>query len=177
MITIRSARENDLPGLLEIYNEIILNTTAVYQYVPQTLDMRKAWYDTKRKEGHPVCVAESGGRVVGFSSYGPFRAWAAYKYTVENSVYVADDQRGKGIGNLLIPPLIQAAKENDLHPIIATIDASNAASIKLHQSFEFEDLTHFRHSGYKFPHSLNLNSTKLLLNTPPHPQQAYSPHH
>ncbi|HEX9510257.1 MAG TPA: GNAT family N-acetyltransferase [Puia sp.] len=171
MITIRSARENDLPGLLEIYNEIILNTTAVYQYVPQTLDMRKAWYDTKRKEGHPVFVAESGGRVVGFSSYGPFRAWAAYKYTVENSVYVADDQRGKGIGKLLIPPLIQAAKENDLHAIIASIDASNAASIKLHQSFGFEEVAHFRQVGYKFGRWLDLKFMELLLNTPLHPKE------
>src|SRR5438445_11377245 len=118
MTTIRSARENDLPALLEIYNEIILNTTAVYQYVPQTMDMRRAWYDTKLKDGHPVFVAESEGRVVGFSSYGPFRAWAAYKYTVENSVYVAADQRGNGIVKLLITPLIDTAKNNDLHAII-----------------------------------------------------------
>jgi len=169
MTTIRSARENDLPALLEIYNEIILNTTAVYQYVPQTLEARKAWYDTKLKEGHPVFVAESQGRVVGFSSYGPFRAWAAYKYTVENSVYVSADQRGQGIGQLLIPPLIQSAKENNLHAIIASIDASNAASVKLHQSFGFEEVAHFKQVGFKFGRWLDLKFMELLLNTPEHP--------
>jgi phosphinothricin acetyltransferase len=171
MTTIRLARENDLPAILEIYNDIILTTTAVYQYVPQTLDMRKAWYDTKLKDGHPVFVAESEGRVVGLSSYGPFRAWAAYKYTVENSVYVASDQRGKGIGKLLIEPLIRAAKENDLHAVIAGIDGSNAASIKLHQSFGFEEVAHFRQVGYKFGRWLDLKFLELLLRTPEHPKE------
>src|SRR5882757_1305495 len=113
MTTIRSAGESDLPEILEIYNDIILTTTAVYQYVPQTMEMRRAWYDTKLKDGHPVFVAESEGKIAGFSSYGPFRAWAAYKYTVENSVYVASEQREKGIGKLLLTPLIQVARDND----------------------------------------------------------------
>jgi L-amino acid N-acyltransferase len=77
MITIRPASEEDLPVILDIYNHIILNTTAVYQYQPQTMDMRKAWFDTKRRDGHPVFIAESEDQIVGFSSYGPFRAWAA----------------------------------------------------------------------------------------------------
>jgi L-amino acid N-acyltransferase YncA len=93
MITIRSARETDLPDILEIYNHVILNTTAVYTYEPHTLDMRREWYDGKVRDGYPVFVAEEAGRVIGLSTYGPFRAWPAYKYSVENSVYVAADQR------------------------------------------------------------------------------------
>jgi phosphinothricin acetyltransferase len=135
------------------------------------MEMRRAWYETKLKDGHPVFVAESEGRVVGFSSYGPFRAWAAYKYTVENSVYVAADQRGKGIGKLLITPLIDTAKSNDLHAIIAGIDASNIGSIKLHQSFGFEEVAHFRQVGYKFGRWLDLKFLELLLNTPQHPKE------
>lgn len=171
MTTVRSARENDLPEILEIYNDIILTTTAVYQYSPQTMDMRRAWYDTKLKDGHPVFVAESEGRVVGFSSYGPFRAWAAYKYTVENSVYVAEVQRGKGVGKLLMTPLIESARSHDLHAIIAGIDASNIGSIKLHQSFGFEEVAHFRQVGYKFGRWLDLKFLELLLNTPQHPKE------
>jgi len=171
MITIRSARENDLPEILEIYNDIILNTTAIYQYTPQTLDMRRAWYETRLKDGLPVFVAESEGRVAGFSSYGPFRAWPAYKYTVENSVYVASEQREKGIGKLLLAPLIRTARENDLHAIIAGIDGSNVASIKLHQSFGFEEVAHFRQVGYKFGRWLDLKFMELLLNTPEHPKE------
>jgi len=156
MITIRPARETDLPEILGIYNHVILNTTAVYQYVPQTLEIRKTWYDGKLQDGYPVFVAEDAGRVVGLSSYGPFRAWAAYKYTVENSVYVAADQRGKGIARLLIQPLIDSAREQGYHAIIAGIDATNEASLRLHRSFGFEEVAHFRQVGFKFGRWLDL---------------------
>ena len=163
MITIRPAREADLPEMLDIYNQVILNTTAVYQYVPQTPEMRKAWYDGKLKDGYPVFVAEDAGRVVGLSSYGPFRAWAAYKYTVENSVYVAADQRGKGIARLLIQPLVDSARSQGYHAIIAGIDATNEASLRLHRSFGFEEVAHFRQVGYKFGRWLDLKFLELLL--------------
>jgi len=170
MIIVRPAREADLPALLEIYNHVILNTTAVYQYVPQTMDVRRAWYETKLKDGHPVFVAEDpGGKIVGFSSYGPFRAWAAYKYTVENSVYVSESQRGKGIARLLIRPLIDTARRHGLHAIIAGIDASNEASIRLHRSFGFEEVAHFKQVGFKFGRWLDLKFLELLLDTPVHP--------
>jgi L-amino acid N-acyltransferase len=163
MITIRSARETDLPEILEIYNHVIVHTTAVYQYVPQTLEMRKAWYDSKIKDGYPLFIAEDAGRVVGLSTYGPFRAWAAYKYTVENSVYVAADQRGKGIARLLMQPLIDAARSQGYHAIIASIDASNDASLRLHESFGFAEVAHFREVGYKFGRWLDLKFLELLL--------------
>lgn len=169
MITIRPARETDLPDILEIYNHVILNTTAVYQYVPQTLEMRKAWYDGKVKDGYPLFVAEEAGRVVGLSTYGPFRAWAAYKYTVENSVYVAADQRGKGIARQLMQPLIEEARRQNYHAIIASIDASNESSLKLHRSFGFEEVAHFREVGYKFGRWLDLKFLELLLDTPAEP--------
>ncbi len=170
MITIRPARETDLPEILDIYNHVILHTTAVYQYEPQTLEMRKAWYDSKLKDGYPIFIAEDAGRVAGLSSYGPFRAWAAYKYTVENSVYVAADQRGKGIARLLMQPLIDAARSQGYHAIIAGIDASNDASIGLHQSFGFEEVAHFRQVGYKFGRWLDLKFLELLLEgSPAHP--------
>jgi L-amino acid N-acyltransferase len=170
MIAIRPALEADLPSILEIYNHVILNTTAVYQYVPQTLEMRKAWYDAKVKDGYPLFVAEEEGRVVGLSTYGPFRAWAAYKYTVENSVYVAEGHRGKGIARLLMQPLIDAARHQGYHAIVASIDATNDASIRLHQSFGFEEVAHFRQVGYKFGRWLDLKFLELLLaDNPAHP--------
>ena len=163
MITIRAAQETDLPEILGIYNHVILNTTAVYQYVPQTLEMRKAWYDSKLADGYPVFIAEDAGRVVGLSSYGPFRAWAAYKYTVENSVYVAADQRGRGIARLLMQPMIDSARNQGYHAIIAGIDAANEASLRLHSSFGFEEVAHFRQVGYKFGRWLDLKFLELLL--------------
>jgi phosphinothricin acetyltransferase len=171
MIAIRQATEQDLPAILAIYNDAILTTTAVYDYQPHTLAMRQAWYDAKVAGGWPLFVADDAGAVVGFSSLGPFRAWAAYKYTVENSVYVAADRRGQGIGKLLLPPLIDAARRMEMHAIIAGIDATNVASYRLHQSFGFVEVAHFREVGYKFGRWLDLKFLELLLATPHKPQE------
>lgn len=169
MIQIRTALEQDLEALLEIYNDVIVNTTAVYDYEPHTLEMRRQWFRIKQAQGFPVFIAEDNGKVVGFSSIGPFRAWAAYKYSVENSVYVAADQRGKGIGKLLIAPLIQASEQLNMHTIIAGIDATNEASIMLHRSFGFKEVAHFKQVGYKFGRWLDLTFMQLLLTTPEQP--------
>jgi len=169
MIAVRQASEKDLPALLDIYNHIILHTTAVYSYQPHTMEARREWYAAKQKDGYPVFVAEEDGRVVGFSSFGPFRAWPAYKYTIENSVYVAEDQRGKGIGKLLIQPLIDEAVRQGYHAIIASIDASNESSLRLHRAFGFEEVAHFRQVGYKFGRWLDLKFLELLLATPADP--------
>ena len=163
MITIRHATEDDLPAILEIYNDVILHTTAVYDYEPHTLEMRRQWFITKKEQGFPVFVAADDEKIVGLSSIGPFRAWAAYKYSVENSVYVSADSRGRGIGKLLIPPLIVVAKELGLHTIIAGIDAANEASLKLHEHFGFKEVAHFREVGYKFDRWLDLKFLQLVL--------------
>ena len=169
MITIRPAREADLPEILDIYNHVILNTTAVYSYQPHTLDMRKSWYESKIRDGHPVIVAEDGGRVVGLSTFAPFRIWPAYKYTVENSVYVAAGERGKGIARMLMTPLIGEARSRGYHAIIASIDSTNEASLRLHRSLGFEEVAHFREVGYKFGRWLDLKFLELLLPTPVDP--------
>ncbi len=154
---------NDLPQLLDIYNDIILHTTAVYDYEPHTLEMRKQWFDAKQQQGFPIFVADDEGEIVGFSSIGPFRAWAAYKYSVENSVYVKANQRGKSIGKILIPPLIDAAKALGMHTIIASIDTSNDVSLRLHKSFGFEEVAHFKQVGYKFDRWLDLKFLQLMV--------------
>jgi L-amino acid N-acyltransferase len=169
MIQVRTANDTDLPAILEIYNDAIMNTTAVYDYEPHTLEMRKQWFRIKEAQGYPVFVAEDNGRVVGFSSIGPWRAWAAYKYSVENSIYVAADQRGKGIGKKLLEPLIEAAKQLDLHAIIAGIDATNEVSIKLHRGFGFTEAGQFKQVGFKFGRWLDLTFMQLLLKTPEQP--------
>jgi L-amino acid N-acyltransferase len=160
---IREVIEEDLTQLLSIYNEVILNTTAVYDYEPHTLEMRKQWFETKKLQGFPVFAAEENGMILGFSSMGPFRAWTAYKYSVENSVYVAADVRGKGIGKLLIFPLIEAAKKLQFHTIIAGIDATNESSLRLHKSFGFEEVAHFKEVGWKFGRWLDLKFLQLIV--------------
>jgi L-amino acid N-acyltransferase YncA len=160
---IRDANIEDLPRLLEIYNEVIINTTAVYDYEPHTLTMRQQWFETKQQQGFPVFVAEEDGIIYGFSSIGPFRAWAGYKFTVENSIYVASESRGKGVAKLLMSPLISAAKQLNMHAIVAGIDADNIASIGLHEKFGFTEVAHFKEVGYKFDRWLDLKFLELVI--------------
>jgi phosphinothricin acetyltransferase len=160
---IRNATEADLQQMLDIYNEIIANTTAVFQYDLHTLEMRREWFAQKQKDGFPVFVAEENGEALGFSTIGPFRNWQAYKYSVENSVYVRTDLRGKGIGKLLLQATIDAAKEMKMHTIIAGIDASNEASIEMHKKFGFIEVAYFKEVGYKFDRWLDLKFLQLML--------------
>jgi phosphinothricin acetyltransferase len=151
MFTIRPAVPSDLPGILEIYNDAVLHTTATYDYEPRTLEHRTQWFEERQRDNFAVFVAvDRAGRVVGWSALNPFHARTGYRFTSENSVYVAADLRGKGIGKLLLAPLIEAARARGLHAIIAAIDAANEASIRLHAGFGFEKVGHFKQTGFKF---------------------------
>ncbi|MBG9377877.1 N-acetyltransferase [Panacibacter sp. DH6] len=163
MVQIRNATTADLPAILEIYNDAILHTTAVYDYEPHTMAMRKEWFATKEQQGFPVFVAEDNEEIVGFSSIGPFRPWAGYRYTVENSIYVKDGQRGKGLGKLLMQPLIDAAKEMQLHTMVAGIDAENKLSIDFHKQFGFKEAGYLKQIGWKFDRWLDLVFMQLIL--------------
>jgi phosphinothricin acetyltransferase len=164
-IAIRDARETDLDGMLAIYNDAVLTTTAVYDYAPRTAAQQAAWFQAKRAQNLPVLVADDGGAVAGFASYGPFRPWPAYLHSVENSLYVAPDRRGQGIGSQLLPALIARASERRLHTMIAGIDATNAASLHLHAKFGFARVAQFREVGWKFERWLDLTFLQLMLNT------------
>lgn len=170
-IIIRKGAEQDLQAILDIYNDAILNTTSVYNYEPHTLDMRREWFAQKQKDQFPLFVAEQNGVVIGFSTYGHFRVWAAYKYTVEISVYIHPAHRGKGVAKLLYPPLFEAAAAQQLHALVAGIDADNAVSIRLHEHFGFTTVGHFKEVGYKFGKWLDLVFMQKVLPTPEHPQE------
>ncbi|MHB8522625.1 MAG: GNAT family N-acetyltransferase [Limisphaerales bacterium] len=161
---VRHATRADLSGILEIYNEAVLNTTASYDYEPRTLEHRSAWLDDHVRSNYPVFVAVDGhGRVVGWSALNRFHDRAGYRFTTENSVYVAVDQRGRGIGTLLMPPLIEGARGLGLHAILAVIDATNEPSIRLHARFRFERVGCFKEVGYKFGRWLDVVYMELLL--------------
>jgi L-amino acid N-acyltransferase len=163
-MTVRTATHADLPAILEIYNDAVLNTTASYDYDPSTLAQRTEWFDEKQAKGYPVFVAEDdSGRVVGWSALGPFRGRYGYRFTVENSVYVTADQRGKGIGRQLMERLIETARAQGYHAIIAGIDTEGEASIRLHASLGFVEVGRMREVGYKFDRWLDVVFMELLL--------------
>lgn len=166
-ITIRDANATDLPAILDIYNDAILNTTSVYSEKPHTIEMRKAWYEERIGNNFPVFIAEVNSQVAGFSSFGHFRSWPCYRYTAEVSVYVESSHRSKGIGKALIGPLIHRAKQMNIHALIAGINADNEVSIKLHESFGFTEVAHFKEVGYKFGRWLDLKFLELLLDNNP----------
>lgn len=169
--SLRSATESDLPALLAIYNDAILRTTAVFSYQPHTLEMRREWLAGKAAAGHPVIVAESPDGVLGFAALGPFRAWPAYRYSLENSIYVAPESRGRGIGGLLLKALIVEARRLEVHTVIAGIEAGNEMSIRLHRRHGFEEVARFREVGYKFGRWLDLVFLQLLFDAPARPTE------
>jgi L-amino acid N-acyltransferase YncA len=160
---IRKSVLTDLPGILEIYNDAILNTTALYRYEPMTLQMVEQWFDDKTAKGLPIFIADVGGRVAGFASYGSFRPWPAYKYTVEHSIYVHKDCRGKGLAKKLLGTLIDHAAADNLHTIVAGIDSENHVSIGLHRRFGFREVGQVSQVGYKFGRWLDLVFMQLIL--------------
>lgn len=163
MIRIRPAEKKDLPALLEIYNDVIVNTTAVYHFEPFSMERYTGWFEDRLHQGFPVLVALEGELVAGYATFGNFRPWPGFSNTVENSLYVAREHRGKGIGKLLMPPLIDSAKLLGLHTMIAGIDASNEVSIKLHEKFGFKIVANLKEVGFKFGRWLDLVFMQLLL--------------
>ena len=169
MLVVRDASDADLPAILAIYNHAIETTTAVFSYAPHTMEMRREWFADKRAKGYPVIVAEADGVVAGFATYGPFRAWPAYRYTVEHSVYVAESARRRGIARRLMGVLLERASAQDFHVVIGGIVSENAPSLALHEGLGFEKVAHFKQVGYKFGRWLDLTFMQVVLDTPREP--------
>ena len=157
-------------AILAILNDAIVNSTALYDYKPSSYENMVSWFAAKSQQQYPVIGIENdAGDLLGFASYGPFRAWPAYKYTVEHSVYVDGRFRGQGIGRQLLQALIAAAQEQQYHVMVGGIDATNAVSIKLHESLGFTACGIVRQAGFKFGRWLDLAFYQLILRTPAHP--------
>jgi phosphinothricin acetyltransferase len=170
---IRAARPEDLPGILDIYNEVVENSTAIFALLPVTLDDRLAWFRQRREAGYPVMVALEDERVAGYSSFGEFRgAWSGYRYSVEHSVHVHRDFRGRGLGSALVRALLEPAAAMGKHVMIGAIDAANVPSLRLHDRLGFQQVGHFREVGHKFGHWLDLVFVQRFLDPPGSPRTA-----
>ena len=157
-------------AILEIFNDAILTSTALYDYRPRPPESMVAWFKAKQDGGFPVIgVEDESGTLLGFASYGTFRAWPAYKYSVEHSVYVHKNQRGRGLGRTLMRELIATARQRDVHVMVGGIDASNAGSIALHEQLGFRHAGTLPQVGFKFGRWLDLAFYQLVLDTPSHP--------
>lgn len=154
-----------------IFNEAIATSTALYDYTPRSSEMMRSWFAAKRAGGFPVIGAVAAhGDLEGFGSYGTFRAWPAYKYTVEHSLYVAPGYRGQGIGRMLLAALIDQAGRQGYHVLIGGIDSENMASKGLHRRFGFIHAGTVREAGFKFGRWLDLEFHQLILPTPADPR-------
>jgi L-amino acid N-acyltransferase len=156
-------------AILAIFNEAIANSTAIYDYEPRSIESMEDWFRAKQLRDFPVIGAIESGELVGFASYGTFRAWPAYKYTIEHSVYVHRDHRGKGIGSALMGQLITAAQQQQYRTLVGGIDAANVGSIALHEKLGFTHSGTIRDAGFKFGQWLDLSFYQLILETPDRP--------
>jgi len=156
VVQVEDAREGDLEGLVAIYNDVLATSTAIFSYVPATLEERTQWWRARASQGYPVLVARDARGVLGYASFGDFRAWPGYRFTVEHSVHVRADGRGRGIGTVLVTELIGRAAALDKHVMIGGVDADNTASIRFHERLGFEQAGRLREVGYKFERWLDL---------------------
>jgi L-amino acid N-acyltransferase len=160
---IRDACEADAAGILRIYNDAVVHTTAIWNDQPSTLESRIAWLNERQTSSYPVVVAADGPNVLGYASFGAFRQWDGYRHTVEHSVYVDGSSRKLGIGHALMVRLISRARAMNKHVMVGGIEAANEASLRLHVGLGFAQVGHLRSVGRKFDRWLDLIFMQLML--------------
>lgn len=169
-IPVQCTHARHASAILTIFNDAILTSTALYDYHPRTPASMEAWFDAKIAGNFPVLGWENeAGELMGFASYGVFRGYPANKYTVEHSVYVDARFRGQGVAEALLRNLIAHARQAKLHVLVGVIDATNTASIRLHEKVGFAHCGTIVQAGFKFGRWLDLAFYQLILDTPMQP--------
>lgn len=173
---IRDAALADIPQITEIYNSVVLSSTAIYNDRPATADERSQWWLRRIEQGFPVIVAADGASILGYGSFGEFRSWPGYRFTVEGTVHIREDVRGQGIGKLLLTELIARARAMGKHMMVAGVDSENEASLRFLKAHGFVFAGQLQEVGYKFGRYLNLNFLQFQLGaSPSHPPDAPKP--
>jgi phosphinothricin acetyltransferase len=160
---IRAATTSDIAALTAIYNDVIATTNAIYREDQVDVSERMAWFEDKRAHGYPVIVAEHEGEVVGYGVFGSFRFGEGYNHTVEHSVHVSQSHRGQGIGKEILEYLMELAREQSRKVMVAAIDSTNLASIKLHAGYGFKESARMPHIAQKHGKLLELVLMQLEL--------------
>ena len=154
-------------AMLEVFNDAILHTTALYENDLRTMEFMAVWFSDKEKAKHPVIGLVVDDALVGFATYGAFRPRPCYRFTAEHSVYVDARFRGLGYGKLLLEEIVQRAERDGCHVLVGVVDSTNAASIALHEKAGFELCGTIKHAGYKFDRWLDTCILQRVLKTPP----------
>ena len=149
--------------ILKIFNEAIATSTAIYEYDPKTITFIQEWFEEKSVKNYPIIGIEEHSSLLGFATYDSFRSLAAYKSTIEHSVYLDSPYRGKGLGKRLLRELMFIAQQQQYHTAIGVIDGSNQISIRLHQSMGFKHCGSIKQAGFKFGRWLDLELYQLIL--------------
>ncbi len=153
---IRPAAEADLPAIREIYNDAVVNSVAIWNDAVVDLANRRQWFGARVAQGFPVLVAAAEGTAIGYASFGDFRAFDGYRFTIEHSVYVASEARRRGAASALIAALVERARELGKHVMIGGIAGENEASIRLHRKLGFVESARMPEVGFKFGRWLDL---------------------
>ncbi|MCC6736662.1 MAG: N-acetyltransferase [Bauldia sp.] len=164
---IRDATKADLPAILAIHNDVVLNTTSIYDRHLSTLEQRGAWFEDRRRAGFPILALETGGVMVGYSSFGEWRSRWGYRFSVENSVHVRADCRGRGFGSALIEALFPLAIERRVRAMVAHIDSAAEASLHVHRKLGFAVVGTFREVGRMHGRWLDIVAMEKLFPTEP----------
>ena len=165
-MTIRPATAQDIPAITAIYNEVVANSNAVWTEKQDSEADRLAWMKARQALGYPVLVAVEGESVLGYGTFGDFRAWPGYRYSVEHSVYIGKEYRGRGLGRIIVEELVTAATKLGKHVLIAGIDGSNEASLRLHAQMGFVEVARMPEIGRKFGRWLDLVFMQRMLDAP-----------
>jgi L-amino acid N-acyltransferase len=162
-LSVRLVERRDADTIRAIYNVEVAESTVTFDMVPRTLDEQLAWID-EHSGGHPAIVAVDGdGTVIGFGSLSPWRERPAYAGSVEDSVYVHRDHRGRGVGRLLLDELMRLGRDHGFHTVIARIVGGHEASIALHAVCGFDQVGIEREVGRKFKQWLDVVLMQRIL--------------
>jgi phosphinothricin acetyltransferase len=159
---VRLAQPADAEAIRAIYNVEVAESTVTFDLVPRSLEAQLAWI-REHSGAHPAIVATHDGEVTGFGSLSPYKERPAYMTTVEDSVYVRRDQRGAGVGHLLLGELLRLAEAYGYHSVVARIVGGHDASIALHRRCGFEIIGTEREVGRKFSKWLDVTVMQRML--------------
>lgn len=161
---IRTAQKEDIEALLDIYNYEVINSTATFDLNEKTLEQWTQWFYAHNVDNHPLIVAELEGVVAGYASLSPYREKEAYKSTVELSVYVSKEYRGRGVATALMQEIIRMAKDDkNIHTVVSVITSENRVSERLHDKMGFTFCGTIHQVGEKFGRYLDISNFELQV--------------